>query len=158
MEGKEKGAKREAKKQGLMVKKLKRRMLVGKRGGPCTPPPTWRLELSSHENDDTCTSNIQEFLTFPNNTATVSARKLGANLWDWEIQPHQHVPLRLAKLIKGVARPRHHHHRHKGFEVSQHLVDPPDSPPYSVQLYQTYPAFLLFWLLNANVLFLLKFC
>ncbi|KAF5451695.1 hypothetical protein F2P56_026780 [Juglans regia] len=131
MEGKEKGMEREAKKQGLMVKKLKRRMLVGKRGGPCTPPPTWRLELSSHENDDTCTTNMQEFLTIPNNTASVSARKLGANLWDWEIQPHQHVPLRPAKLSKGVARPRHRYHRHKGFEVSQHLVDPPDSPPYS---------------------------
>lgn len=153
MEGKEKGVGREAKKQGLMVKKLKRRMLVGKRGGgPCTPPPTWRLELSPHENDDTYTTSIQEFVTFPNNTASVSARKLGANLWDWEIQPHQHVPLRLAKLRKGVARPRHHHHRPKGFEVVQHLVDPPDSPPYSVQLYQPYSVFLLFWLLNVNVL------
>ncbi|KAE7999414.1 hypothetical protein FH972_003847 [Carpinus fangiana] len=114
-----------------MVKKLKRGVLVGKRGGPCTPPPTWRLEFSSHKNDNT-TADTQEFLTFPNTaTTSISARKLCASLW--EIQPHQRVPVPLAKMRKGGARTRlhRHHHRDKGFEVSKHLVDPqspPDSP------------------------------
>ncbi|KAF5464407.1 hypothetical protein F2P56_014484 [Juglans regia] len=123
MESKGKSVEREAEKQGLMVKKLKRRMLVGKRGGPSTPPPTWRLEFSSHKNDDA--TNIREFLTFPNTAASISARKLGANLW--EIQPHRNVRLLLAKMSKGGAGLRCRHHRDKGFEISKDVVDPSDS-------------------------------
>ncbi|KAG7994605.1 hypothetical protein I3843_01G066300 [Carya illinoinensis] len=123
MESKEKSVEREAEKQGLMVRKLKRRMLVGKRGGPSTPPPTWRLEFSSHKNDNA--TNIREFLTFPNPAASISARQLGANLW--EIQPHRNVRLLLAKMSKGGARLRCRHHRDKGFEFSKDVVDPPDS-------------------------------
>jgi hypothetical protein len=150
MESKEKGMDREAKRQGVMVKKLKRGVLVGKRGGPCTPPPTWRLEFSSHKNDNT-TADTQEFLTFPNTaTTSISARKLCASLW--EIQPHQRVPVPLAKMRKGGARTRlhRHHHRGKGLEVSKHLVDP-QSPPDSVQLYLTYRTFVLSFIGCLNV-------
>lgn len=120
-ESREKGGEREVKKQGLMVKKLKRGMLVGKRGGPCTPPPTWRLEL----NDNNSNNNIQEFLTFPNPTTStsISARKLCSNLW--EIQPHHHC--------NGVTRPRRHQRRNKRFQISKHLVDPPNTPPHQAE-------------------------
>ncbi|KAL3622189.1 hypothetical protein CASFOL_033600 [Castilleja foliolosa] len=57
----------------LMGEKLKRGVLVvGKRGGNSTPSPTWKFGL------------IQDS-THPNNNNTLSARKLGANLW--EMQP-----------------------------------------------------------------------
>lgn len=122
MERKEKGGgeseREEKKKQGLMVKKLKQGMLlVGKRGGgPCTPPPTWRLELDNN-------------LTFPNNaniSTSISARKLCANLW--EIQPRHHYPV--AKMGKNGARLRRHKRmENKGFQISKHLVDPPTTPP-----------------------------
>jgi len=127
MERKEKGGgkseREEKKKQGLMVKKLKQGMLlVGKRGGgPCTPPPTWRLELDNN-------------LTFPNNaniSTSISARKLCANLW--EIQPHHHNPV--AKMSRNGARIRRHKRReNKGFQISKHLVDPPSTPPNQVPL------------------------
>ena len=119
MERKEKGGgeseREEKKKQGLMVKKLKQGMLlVGKRGGPCTPPPTWRLELDNNP-------------TFPNNaniSTSISARKLCANLW--EIQPHHHYPV--AKMSKNGARLRRHKRReNKRFQISKHLVDPPST-------------------------------
>ncbi|KAK4593896.1 hypothetical protein RGQ29_017827 [Quercus rubra] len=98
-----------------MVKKLKQGMLlVGKRGGPCTPPPTWRLELDNNP-------------TFPNNaniSTSISARKLCANLW--EIQPHHHYPV--AKMSKNGARLRRHKRReNKRFQISKHLVDPPST-------------------------------
>ncbi|KAK7857208.1 uncharacterized protein CFP56_019178 [Quercus suber] len=128
MERKEKGGgeseREEKKKQGLMVKKLKQGMLlVGKRGGgPCTPPPTWRLELDNN-------------LTFPNNaniSTSISARKLCANLW--EIQPHHYYPV--AKMGKNGARLRRHKRmENKGFQISKHLVDPPTTPPKQVVPY-----------------------
>lgn len=96
----------------FMGKKLKRGLLVGKRGGPCTPPPTWSLGLGQDgENKDA--------LTFP---STISARKLGANLW--EILP-------VAKMNKGGGRlrRRHHHHREKGSELPTHFFDHPHNPP-----------------------------
>lgn len=93
MERREKGSKRE----GLMVEKLKGGFVVGKKGGPSTPPPTWRLEFPSPKNDiENATNNsnnnqVQEFLNFPTSTTTLSARKLCHKLW--EIQPHQLAPL-----------------------------------------------------------------
>ncbi|KAK9279418.1 hypothetical protein L1049_013097 [Liquidambar formosana] len=115
MEREGKGGEREEEKQELMGKKLKRGMLVGKRGGPCTPSPTWRLGFAEDDHN-------KDFLTFP---SAVSARTLGANLW--EILP-------VATMSKGGARlggrhHNHHHHRDKGFEVPTRLVDPPRSPP-----------------------------
>ncbi|XP_019461190.1 PREDICTED: uncharacterized protein At5g41620-like isoform X1 [Lupinus angustifolius] len=83
MERREKVLERGARR--IMVEKLKEGIMVGKRGsGPCTPSPTWRLELPSQQNGGS--NNVQEFLNFPT-SSTISARKLCANLW--EFQPHQ---------------------------------------------------------------------
>ncbi|KAH7519523.1 hypothetical protein FEM48_Zijuj08G0046100 [Ziziphus jujuba var. spinosa] len=114
-----------------MVKKLKRGILVGKRGGPSTPPPTWRLEFSADENNNnTTTTNkpVTEFLNFPTKP-TVSARKLCANLW--EVLPHHHhhnFPL-TKKMNKGPPRPRRQRHNNNGSQLPTHLLDPPNSPP-----------------------------
>ncbi|GMP43680.1 hypothetical protein CsSME_00012952 [Camellia sinensis var. sinensis] len=79
--------------------KLKRGILVGKRGGTCTPSPTWRFGFE------------EEDLIFPTTTtaaaaATLSARKLGANLW--EVLPQLKAD--------------------RGFELPTQIDDPPDSP------------------------------
>ncbi|XP_057980501.1 uncharacterized protein At5g41620-like isoform X2 [Malania oleifera] len=122
MEREEKGKEREAEKQGVMGKKLKRGGLVGKRGGPCTPSPTWRIGFSGdNDDDDGRVNSIKQ----PGFRATVSARKLGANLW--EIQPH----LPLSKMSKGLPhRRRRHRFKDQSFELpTTHLPhDPPHSP------------------------------
>ncbi|KAL9320447.1 hypothetical protein ACSQ67_012286 [Phaseolus vulgaris] len=79
-----------------MAEKLKGGVVVGKRGGPSTPPPTWRLEFPSQQNDTNGNNRsknknqVEEFLNIPTST-TLSARKLCAKLW--QIQPHQQAPL-----------------------------------------------------------------
>ncbi|KAE9605359.1 hypothetical protein Lalb_Chr10g0096481 [Lupinus albus] len=99
----------------IMVEKLKEGIAVRKRGnGPSTPSPTWRLELPSQQNGSN--NNVQEFLNFPT-SSTISARKLCANLW--EFQPHHH----------------HHHHqatttfccRRRRFKFTKQVADPRDS-------------------------------
>lgn len=117
MKEKKKGEDREAKKQGFMVKKLKRSVLVGKKGGFCTPPPTWRLEESTAEEIDSNNNYFKpstEFLYFPN-PQTVSARKLCANLW--EIESHE-TPF--SEMSKASARLHHRHHKNNGFQLSSH--------------------------------------
>ncbi|XVE73772.1 hypothetical protein DITRI_Ditri11bG0145000 [Diplodiscus trichospermus] len=113
MERKEKGVEREGEKQEFMVKKLKRGILVGKRAGPSTPSPTWRLEFSSPN------ATTQDFLQLPT-APSISARKLCANLW--EIQPHYPLP----NMRKGTAKLRLHHFKDKGFDAD--FDDPPDTP------------------------------
>uniref|UniRef100_A0A5B6ZV03 Uncharacterized protein n=1 Tax=Davidia involucrata TaxID=16924 RepID=A0A5B6ZV03_DAVIN len=119
MEREQKVRERKGKKQEFMGIKLERGILVGKRGGPCTPPPTWRI---GHAQPDGC---LEKNLTFPitntNTNTTLSARKLGANLW--QVLPH----LRAAKMNKAGARLRRHH-KDKGFELPSQLVEPPDNP------------------------------
>ncbi|CAL5331760.1 unnamed protein product [Camellia sinensis] len=115
---KEKVRERERKKQEFMGLKLKRGILVGKRGGTCTPSPTWRFGFE------------EEDLIFPTTTttaaaATLSARKLGANLW--EVLPQ----LKAVKMSKGGAKlpnRRHNNHKDRGFELPTQIEDPPDSP------------------------------
>ncbi|OMO64366.1 hypothetical protein CCACVL1_21817 [Corchorus capsularis] len=113
MEGKEKSAEREGEKQEFMVKKLKRGILVGKRAGPSTPSPTWRLESSSSQNATTA-KDLLEIPTGP----SISARKLCANLW--ELQPHYPLP----NMRRGAPKLRLQHSKDKGFDAH---VDPPDS-------------------------------
>nr|GMD64935.1 uncharacterized protein At5g41620-like isoform X1 [Ipomoea batatas] len=76
----------------------------GKRGGNCTPSPTWKYGLAQTDG-----SLVQDY-TFPSNSTSLSVRKLGANLW--EVQPH----LRL-KMNKD-----------KGFQLPTHLPQPLDPP------------------------------
>ena len=145
MERAEKVVEREDKRQGLMVEKLKQGVLVGKKGGPCTPPPTWRLEFSSQYHQDDSINNkqnpVREFLNFP--TSTVSARKLCANLW--EIQPHHQTPLpKMSKVGTRIRRRgrRHFHHRQdREFALPKRVAEPPESP--SEQVYFLLP-FLCF--------------
>ncbi|XP_027335066.1 uncharacterized protein At5g41620-like isoform X2 [Abrus precatorius] len=136
MEGREKGEEREDKRGGLMVEKLKQRVvLVGKKGGPCTPPPTWRLELPSQHNS-LANHKVEEFLTF--HTSTVSARKLCANLW--ELLPHQHPPLPKMNNKPGTTLRRRRRRRHRlhpkdtASEVNNQVAQPPDTPSDSDQV------------------------
>ncbi|OMP08548.1 hypothetical protein COLO4_06355 [Corchorus olitorius] len=92
-----------------MVKKLKRGILVGKRAGPSTPSPTWRLESSSQ--NATTAKDLLQIPTGP----SISARKLCANLWELQ----SHYPL--TNMRRGAPKLRLQHSKDKGF-------DPPDSP------------------------------
>lgn len=139
MERGEKGVEGEDKRGGgLMVEKLREGVFVGKKGGLSTPPPTWRLELSSQHNGG---ERVQEFLNF--NTSTLSARKLCANLW--ELLPHQqqHTPLHKMNKRNGTTlrrrfcrrnRRRSNHPKDTDSGVDKHqLAQPPDTPSDSDQ-------------------------
>ncbi|KAK9103793.1 hypothetical protein Sjap_021047 [Stephania japonica] len=156
MEREEKSGLGGAEKQEFLGLKLKRGfLLVGKRGGPCTPVPTWRLSAASDDEQQqllhsTTTAAIKA-LTFPSHTA-VSARKLGASLW--EFQQQQQLPIcdssdhhsnhsdtnkvtkrkkKKKKMMSKVGfKGRHHgHHREKGLlNIPSHLADPSYSPPH----------------------------
>lgn len=108
---------KEGKKEEFLGTKLKRGILVGRRGGNTTPSPVWRFGLSEKE-----ASELQD-LSFPANFGqNISARKLAAELW--EIQPQ----LKFAKLRKGGARLHPHKPMSKGFELPNHFNEAPDSP------------------------------
>ncbi|GMI66799.1 hypothetical protein like AT5G41620 [Hibiscus trionum] len=85
-----------------MAKKLKGGILVGKRAGPSTPSPTWRLEFSSQN------ATSPEFLKLSNGPS-ISARKLCANLWELHPLPTMHKPASKLRL---------HHFKDKGFDPS----------------------------------------
>lgn len=110
MERKEKGVEGEGENQDFMVKKLKGGILVGKRAGPSTPSPIWRLEFPSQN-----ATNL-EFLQLPTGPF-VSARKLCANLW--ELHPHYPLP----STRKGASKLRIHHDK-----ASDTAIDPPATP------------------------------
>ncbi|KAI9109873.1 hypothetical protein K1719_018914 [Acacia pycnantha] len=115
--------------EGFMVDKLKRGVLVGLRAGPSTPPPTWRLELSSSSSSllhSGCKNDtVREFVDFP--PSTISARNLCANLW--ELQPHHHLQIQtpLPNMTKPTTRIRRRRRRHKD-EHPQRPADEPASP------------------------------
>ncbi|KAJ8748528.1 hypothetical protein K2173_003427 [Erythroxylum novogranatense] len=136
MERKGKGVGREDKgkveKQAGTLKgevKLKRWMFfVGKRGGPSTPSPTWRLHFSSpiHNDSEKINNPFEEFLS---NSNTVSARKLCANLWEFQPQLHFSQP-KMSKNFGSKGGSRRHHKDKKAFEVRSRLADPPNTTPY----------------------------
>ena len=103
-----------------MVKKLRRGVLVGKRGGvPCTPPPRWRLEFSAELKDNNNNNNNNNYKAFAEfvTTPTVSARKLCASLWDFE---SHHSPL--SKTSKSGTRIRSRRQlKNNGFKLPKHL-------------------------------------
>lgn len=74
----------------LMVEKLMRGILVGKREGKSTPSPSWKYGLVQPDGTLIQDSN------FSTNLNTLSARKLGANLWEMEPQLNH----RVAKINK----------------------------------------------------------
>ncbi|XP_042062752.1 uncharacterized protein At5g41620-like isoform X2 [Salvia splendens] len=69
----------------LMVEKLKRGISIGKREGKSTPSPTWKFGLLQSDGTLIPESN------FSPNSDTLSARKLGANLWEMEPQLNHRV-------------------------------------------------------------------
>ncbi|KAK8565748.1 hypothetical protein V6N13_020827 [Hibiscus sabdariffa] len=103
-----------------MAKKLKGGILVGKRAGPSTPSPTWRLEFSSQN------ATTPEFLQLPNGPS-ISARKLCADLW--ELHPLYPLP----SMHKGPSKLRLGHFKDKAFDAS---VDPPLDQPASASSFR----------------------
>ncbi|RVX04115.1 Uncharacterized protein CK203_015606 [Vitis vinifera] len=111
------------KKENLGVK-VRKRVLVGKRAGPSTPSPAWRL------------GPAQDSIIVNKGASIFSARKLAATLWEI----HHFLPL--AKMHRGGGgggplpppplklRHRHHlHYRDKGLDLPTLLADPfPTSP------------------------------
>ena len=145
MEREEKVRAREGKKQEEFTGiKLRRAILVGKRGKNCTTPSfTWRFGLDG---------SINENPNFP--TTKHSSRKLGANLW--EVLPQ----LTAANMSRGGGyrhhRRRGHDHKDKGFQVPGQVdEDPPDSPHEEVQFR---PTIVLFLLQNLACGFLFLIC
>ncbi|XWS61683.1 hypothetical protein CRYUN_Cryun07bG0146900 [Craigia yunnanensis] len=120
MKREEKSGERVAEKGENLCEKLSRRvLLVGNRkgGGPCTPPPSWKLyNPQSHLHHD----DIPPL--------TVSARKLAASLWEF----HQYHPRHQPKMHRGVNNTngryhqRHHNNlfKYKGMDFSHFLADP----------------------------------
>ncbi|KAJ7952101.1 Intracellular protein transporter USO1-like protein [Quillaja saponaria] len=119
----EKSEEGEAEKGENLGEKLRRVVLVGKKGGPCTPVPSWRLWAAQ----DTI---IKDHLLPPH---TVSARKLAAALWEFQ----HYIPLfNMHRTVNngaaGDSRPRRHHYHHnkdKGLDLSTFLAVPSPSSP-----------------------------
>ncbi|XP_008795001.2 uncharacterized protein At5g41620 [Phoenix dactylifera] len=63
-------------KESSLGRKLRQGISVGKRGGPSTPVPSWKLEDSPGPSDPGGLDRAQR------RRSSVSARKLGANLWE----------------------------------------------------------------------------
>ncbi|KAL2892069.1 hypothetical protein RDABS01_007978 [Bienertia sinuspersici] len=100
--------KKEVKKRRILGLKLKR----GKsRGGVCTPPPTWKFEppistattrrrrSSRKIESSNIVSNNNSQINNCGSSSSVTARQLGANLWE----------------------------KNKGFEIHTVVEDPPDT-------------------------------
>ncbi|OIT07392.1 PREDICTED: uncharacterized protein At5g41620-like [Nicotiana attenuata] len=98
----------------LLVVKLKQGVLVGKRGGNCTTPsPTWKIGLAQAD------GSLLQDLPFSSNSASLSVRKLGANLWEFQPQVNK-----MSKIG-----PLHQNHKDKRSKLPSQPSDPPDSPP-----------------------------
>lgn len=140
MEREEKGEEGAAEKQDFLGIKLRRGILVGKRGGPCTPVPTWKLE-------DVQDNTIKASLTIP---STVSARTLGANLWELQ---HLQVP----KMSRGGVRLRH---KDRVLELPTYSADPSHSPPDQVEKTtepRSLALMIIFWDLSRENIFFCLF-
>lgn len=120
--------------------RLKKAVLVGKRGGSGTPVPTWRLvssrspsvalravESPKYAGSLSGKSKLQ---------APVSARKLAATLWEMNEIPSPRMKDGLVeRRLKKEARGREKIHRstHSG-SLPPHLSDPSHSPVSEVSL------------------------
>lgn len=114
-------------KQEFLGVKLRKRLTLGWKGGPCTPVPNWKLEPGP------------SFAT----AAALSARKLGANLW--EMQGLSESPLMSRRGGKAS--------RRKDMEL---VDDVPDLPAVSIVIF----LFLSLWLLCSQLFFFffLNYC
>lgn len=102
----------------LLVVKLKQGILVGKRGGNCTTPsPTWKIGLAQAD------GSLLEDSPFSSNSTSLSVRKLGANLW--EFQPQVNKMSKIGPLPQN--------HKDKRSKLPSQPADPPDSPQQQVK-------------------------
>jgi len=126
-------------KEENLGKKLRRGVLIGKRCGPCTPVPSWRIWAPPQETIINQTDPFHS--SSASASASISARKLAAALWEF----HHYLPLpkmhRASKngVSNGAADSRlirrrhfHHHHKDKALELSNFLGDPCPSSPEQV--------------------------
>ncbi|KAA0042702.1 hypothetical protein IC582_022428 [Cucumis melo] len=131
-----------AEKEENLGKRLRREVLIGKRCGPCTPVPSWRIWAPPQETIISQTHPFYHNSCFSSSTSSISARKLAAALWEF----HQYLPL--SKMHRasnnGVSNGdpadsrlirrryfHHHHHSHKDktLDLSNFLGDPCPSSP-----------------------------
>ncbi|KAG6606056.1 hypothetical protein SDJN03_03373, partial [Cucurbita argyrosperma subsp. sororia] len=125
-------------KEENLGKKLRRGVLIGKRCGPCTPVPSWRIWAPPQETIINQTDPFHSSSASASASASISARKLAAALWEF----HHYLPLpkmhRASKngVSNGAADSRlirrrhfHHHHKDKALELSNFLGDPCPSSP-----------------------------
>ncbi|KAL0903974.1 hypothetical protein M5K25_026040 [Dendrobium thyrsiflorum] len=66
----------------LLSIKLRRGLAVGKKGRPCTPSPAWKLEEDESEELEADAGVEEKRQSAARQKKSVSARKLGANLWE----------------------------------------------------------------------------
>ncbi|KAF3792810.1 Uncharacterized protein EJ110_NYTH10764 [Nymphaea thermarum] len=111
----------QAEKQEFLGIKLRKGILLGRRGGALTPVPTWKMELSDDEKGGSkiyCGDNGKGL--------TVSARKLGANLWELQKimpPPPSDSGRKMKKVVRKVGRSKE-----KGLDFPSHLADASHSP------------------------------
>lgn len=113
----------EKKKQQQEEELLKQQqgVLVGKRGGTCTTPSlTWKIGLAQSD------GSLLQDLPFSSNSASLSVRKLGANLW--EFQPQVKKVVNMSKNNGPL--PQNHKDKSK---LHRQTAAPPDSPPQQVK-------------------------
>ncbi|KAL0428790.1 UNVERIFIED_CONTAM: hypothetical protein Sradi_0505000 [Sesamum radiatum] len=118
MDSGEKVKEEEGKREELMVEKLKRGILVGKREGNSTPSPTWKFGLIQPDG-----TLIQDF-NFSYASNTLSARKLGANLWEMEPQLNLTAP-----KMNNNGPNLGHHKQDKTLKVPTELNEAPAERP-----------------------------
>ncbi|CAN6443885.1 unnamed protein product [Victoria cruziana] len=110
-----------AEKQEFLGIKLRKGILLGRRGGALTPVPTWKMELSDDEK-----GHSKIYCGHYGKGLAVSARKLGANLWELQKVLPPPPTDSSGKMIKGVKRVGKS--KEKGLDFPSHLVDASHSP------------------------------
>lgn len=147
-EEREKGVEGEQEKEEFLGLKLKQRVrFVGKsRGGVCTPPPTWKfepkfqqrqLEQQQQEEEEEKRSNLSNIIssnTHNNHnyngncgsSSSVTARQLGANLW--EVLPHLNSLAKMSRHHKGSCSNAGAggFQKNKGLQIHTVVEDPSD--------------------------------
>lgn len=121
----------EKEKQEFQGRKLRRGIsfLGEKKGGPSTPAPAWKFGAErdnyskwSKGEEGISSSSPSSTISIPSSLShSLSARKLGAIVWEIQHQHQHHLP----NMNRGA---RVRQHKDKGLDLPPHLADPPHSP------------------------------